>query len=303
MDGAPAHDKPGRERQGLALAFASAAAFGTNIVSAQIAGHAGLSGPLLVFYRVLIMLGLVALAALLMRAPLGLSRREGRSVLLFGIATALVGTAYLSSVSYVPVSVAAVIFYTFPVVIVLAEPLLTPAPFRADRLAVALLAFAGIALVVGPDWHGLDPRGLALAALASLSAAIQFFAAAGCARIATVPKLFWSHVVILPVTLVILAVTGGELPPSAFALAPVAIAITFGGYFIGFVLQILALARVAPGPAGLAFCAEPVFAVLIAALFLGERLGSLQYAGCGLVMAALATNVILEQYRRRPLAA
>ena len=296
MDGAPAHDKPGRERQGLALAFASAAAFGTNIVSAQIAGQAGLSGPLLVFYRVLIMLGLVALAALLMRAPLGLSRREGRSVLLFGIATALVGTAYLSSVSYVPVSVAAVIFYTFPVVIVLAEPLLTPAPFRADRLAVALLAFAGIALVVGPDWHGLDPRGLALAALASLSAAIQFFAAAGCARIATVPKLFWSHVVILPVT-------GGVLPPSAFALAPVAIAITFGGYFIGFVLQILALARVAPGPAGLAFCAEPVFAVLIAALFLGERLGSLQYAGCGLVMAALATNVVLEQYRRRPLAA
>lgn len=303
MDVAPISDRRGREAQGLALAFGSAAAFGTNIVSAQIAGHAGLSGPLLVFYRVAIMLALVVLAGFVTKASLAVAAGERRAMFVFGVATALVGIAYLSSVSFVPVSVAAVIFYTFPLVIVLAEPLVTPAPFRLDRLLVALIALIGIGLVVGPDWQGLDPRGLALAALASLTAALQFFAAAGCARVATVAKLFWSHVVILPVTLLILMLVGGILPPSALALAPVAIAITFGGYFIGFLLQILALARVAPGPAGLAFCAEPVFAVLIAALFLGERLAGLQYAGCGLVMAALVTNVIIEQSRRRLLPA
>lgn len=292
-----------KEGQGLLLAFASAAAFGTNIVSAQIAGAVGLGGPLLVFYRVLIMLVLVGAVAALARASLGLLRHERRPVLLFGVATALVGTAYLSSVSFVPVSVAAVIFYTYPVLIVLAEPLLTPAPFRADRLAVALIAFGGIALVVGPDLHGLDPRGLALAALASLAATAQFFAAAGCAPIATMPKLFWSHLVILPVALAIVALTGGFLPPQAFLLAPIAVAITCGGYLIGFLLQILALARIAPGPAGLAFCAEPIFAVVIAAVILGERLGALQYAGGALVIAALVTNVILEQTRRRPMPA
>ncbi len=291
------------EGQGLLLAFASAAAFGTNIVSAQIAGAAGLGGPLLVFYRVLIMLVLVGAAALLARASLGLLRGQRLPVLRFGIATALVGTAYLSSVSFVPVSVAAVIFYTYPVLIVLLEPLLTRAPFRADRLVVAIVAFIGIALVVGPDLHGLDPRGLALAGLASLAAAAQFFAAASCASIATMPKLFWSHVVILPVTLLILALTGGFLPPQAFLLAPIALAVTYGGYLVGFVLQILALARIAPGPAGLAYCAEPIIAVAIAAVVLSERLGSLQYAGGALVIAALVTNVILEQSRRRPVPA
>ncbi|MBD3847204.1 DMT family transporter [Bosea sp. SSUT16] len=291
------------EGQGLLLAFASAAAFGTNIVSAQIAGAAGLGGPLLVFYRVLIMLVLVGAAALLARASLSLLRGQRLPVLRFGIATALVGTAYLSSVSFVPVSVAAVIFYTYPVLIVLLEPLLTRAPFRADRLVVAIVAFIGIALVVGPDLHGLDPRGLALAGLASLAAAAQFFAAASCASIATMPKLFWSHVVILPVTLLILALTGGFLPPQAFLLAPIALAVTYGGYLVGFVLQILALARIAPGPAGLAYCAEPIIAVAIAAVVLGERLGSLQYAGGALVIAALVTNVILEQSRRRPVPA
>lgn len=280
---------------GLLLAFASAAAFGTNIVSAQIAGQVGLSGPLLVFYRVLLMLILVGGAALAWRSSLGLARDERQPVLLFGLATALVGTAYLSSVSFVPVSVAAVVFYTFPILIVLTEPLFTPAPFRADRFTVALLAFLGVALVVGPDLHGLDPRGLALA---SLSATAQFFAAARCAQVATLPKLFWSHIVILPVTLAILLITGGLLPPQTFLLAPIAVAITYGGYVIGFLLQILALARIAPGPAGLAFCAEPVFAVAIAAIVLAERLGPLQYAGGALVIVALVINVIVEHSRR-----
>lgn len=285
-------------RQGLLLAFASAAAFGTNIVSAQIAGQVGLSGPLLVFYRVLLMLILVGGAALAWRSSLSLARDERQPVLLFGLATALVGTAYLSSVSFVPVSVAAVVFYTFPILIVLTEPLFTAAPFRADRFAVALLAFLGIALVVGPDLSGLDPRGLALAFIASLSATAQFFAAARCAEVATLPKLFWSHIVILPVTLAILLITGGLLPPQTFLLAPIAVAITYGGYIIGFLFQILALARIAPGPAGLAFCAEPVFAVAIAAIVLAERLGSLQYAGGALVILALVINVIVEHSRR-----
>lgn len=295
--GCPERDRT-RERQGLVLALTSAAAFGINIVSAQIAGQAGLSGPLLVFYRVLLMLALVGGVAFLSRGSLALQRDQRLPVLLFGLATALVGIAYLSSVAFVPVSVAAVVFYTFPVLIVLAEPVLTSAPFRADRLAIALVAFLGVALVVGPDLHGLDPRGLALAMLASLSATVQFFAAARCANTPTLPKLFWSHVVILPVTALVLLVTGGFLPPQTFLLAPIAVAVTYGGYVIGFLFQILALARIAPGPAGLAFCAEPVFAVIIAAFVLAERLGALQYAGCALVITAIATNVILEQTRR-----
>jgi drug/metabolite transporter (DMT)-like permease len=295
--GSPDRDQTS-ERRGFVLALASAAAFGTNIVSAQIAGQAGLSGPLLVFYRVFLMLVLVGGAALFWRGSLALRRGERQPVLLFGLATALVGIAYLSSVAFVPVSVAAVVFYTFPILIVLAEPVLTPAPFRADRLAVALAAFLGIALVVGPDLHGLDPRGLALAMLASLSAAAQFFAAARCAETPTLPKLFWSHVVILPVAALVLLATGGFLPPQTFLLAPIAVAITYGGYVVGFLFQILALARIAPGPAGLAFCAEPVFAVIIAAFVLTERLGPLQYAGCALVIAAIVTNVTLEQKRR-----
>lgn len=288
-------------RHGMMLALGSTAAFGTNIVSAQMAGQAGLSGPLLVFYRVFLMLALVLGAAFLWRAGLFVAREQRRSVLAFGITSALVGSAYLSSVAFVPVSVAAVVFYTFPILIVVAEPFLTPTRFSLDRLVVALVAFAGVALVVGPDLHGLDPRGLMLAFAASLLAAGQFFSGAASGATPVIPKLFWSHLIILPVTALILLLTGGFLPPEAMARAPWAVAITIGGYLFGFVFQVMALMRVAPGAAGLAFCAEPLFAVAIAAVVLGERLGGLQYAGGALVVAAIMANVMLEQ-KRRPLA-
>ena len=284
---------------GVALAFASAAAFGTNIVSAQIAGQAGLSGLLLVFYRVFAMLALVCVAALVWRAGLAVARSQIRPLIAFGVASALVGSAYLSSVAYLPVAVAAVVFYTFPILIVLAEPVLTPARFSLDRLAVAVAAFIGVALVVGPALHGLDWRGLALAMAASVFAAAQFFAASACAETPLAPKLFWSHLLILPVTAVILWLTAGFLPPGALALAPLAAAVTIGGYLVGFLLQVLALARIAPAPAALAFCAEPVFAVAIAALVLGERVQALQYGGGGLVVCAIVANVVLEQRRAR----
>jgi drug/metabolite transporter (DMT)-like permease len=285
----------------MAMALVAAAAYGTNIVSAQIAGQAGLSGPLLVFYRVFIMLALVGLALLIWRSSLAVPRSERRALLLFGVMSALVGSAYLSSVAFLPVTVAAVVFFTYPVLIVLAEPFVTRIPFRPERLLAACAAFIGVALVVGPDFHGLDPRGLVLALLASLGAATQFFAGAALPQTPLAARLFWSHLLILPVTALILAITGGFQSPAAFALAPLAAAVTIGGYLIGFLLQVAAMTRISPGAAGLAFCAEPVCAVMIAAVVIGERLGPLQYLGCALVVATLVINVTLE-HRRRPVA-
>lgn len=282
---------------GLVFALVSAAAYGTNIVSAQIAGQAGLSGPLLVFYRVALMLALVVLAALILRRNLQVPRTEWGTLAAFGLFSALVGSAYLSSVSFIPVTVAAVVFYTFPILIVLAEPLMMRTRFRPARLALALLAFIGVICVVGPDVERLDPRGLVLALLASVFAAAQFFAAAKLKQTELIPKLFWAHVLILPVTMMILAVTGGFLPPSALMLSPIAVVITMGGFLLGFVMQVMALARAAPGPAALAFCVEPVIAVVVAALVLGERVGVLQYLGGALVIAGIVANVILEQKR------
>jgi len=284
-------------RLGLAFAGASAAGYGLNIVTAQIASTVGIGGALMVFYRSLMMLACLGVALALTRQNLRIAAGEHAPLIVFGLSSSVIGTAYLSSVAFLPVSVAAVIFYLFPIFIVLAEPLVERTRLGPGRLGIVLLAFAGVALVVGPRFDSLDPRGLALALLAAFGAATQFFAAARMPRTSTVSKLFWGHLLILPGVVATLHWIGGFQSPAIFAAAPIAVAVTLGAYVVSIALQLAALTRIPASVAGLTFCAEPLFASLFAALLLGERLAGLQYAGGALVLAAIALNVALARPR------
>ncbi|HEV2564704.1 MAG TPA: DMT family transporter [Microvirga sp.] len=282
---------------GLLFALASAGLYGFNIVYARIASFAGASGSAIVVYRVLLMLVLVGIVAAVMRSSLKAAREERGTLLLLGISTAFVGICYLSSVSFIPVTVAAVVFYTFPVLIVLASPFVEGTRLTPALLGVVALAILGVALVVGPAFADLDWRGLALAFGASIATAIQFFAAARCRRTGVMAKTFWIHLLVLPTAALISLAAGQLAPPSILALAPFAVAMTIGGYVAGFVLQFLALGRITAVAAGIIYCAEPVVAALSSALILNETLAPLQVAGGALVLAAIVANVLLEQRR------
>jgi drug/metabolite transporter (DMT)-like permease len=288
---------PAAARLGIALALGSSAGYGLNIVTAQIASTVGITGALMVFYRVFLMLACLAVAIAMSRRSLAdnlaIAPGEGRSLVVFGLSSSIIGTAYLSSVAFLPVSVAAVIFYLFPILIVLAEPFVEKTRFGLMRLVIVLLAFAGVALVVGPSFESLDPRGLALSLLAAAGAAIQFFAAARMPATPTISKLFWGHLLVLPAVVATLFWIDGFSGPAIFALAPLAVAVTLLAYVVSIAMQLMSLNRVSAAVGGLTFCAEPLFASLFAALILGERLVPVQYLGGLLVMAAIAVNAVL----------
>jgi drug/metabolite transporter (DMT)-like permease len=282
---------------GLLFALASASLYGFNIVYARIASFAGASGSAIVVYRVFLMLVLVGIVAAVTRRSLKAAREERDTLLLLGVSTAFVGLCYLSSVAFIPVTVAAVVFYTFPILIVLASPFVEKTRLTPALLGVVALATLGVGLVVGPAFGDLDWRGLALAFAASIATAIQFFAAARCRRTGVIAKTFWIHLLVLPTAALISLAAGQLAPPSALALAPFAVAMTIGGYIIGFVLQFVALGRITAVAAGIVYCAEPVVAALSSALILNETLAPLQVAGGALVLAAIIANVLLDQRR------
>jgi drug/metabolite transporter (DMT)-like permease len=282
---------------GLLFALAAASLYGVNIVSARVAADSGVSGVAFVFYRVFLMLAIVAAVAALRRAPLRVATGEGGLLVAAGLATAALGAAYLSSIAFIPVTVAVTIFYTYPVLIVLLSPLVDGTRITATLLAVTALAVLGVVLVVGPAFQGLDPRGLVLAATASVATAVQFFAASRCRRTGIIAKVFWIHLLVLPASAIIGLAAGALIPPQRLLAAPAAVAVTVGAYVLGFVFQFAALARSSAVVAGIAFCAEPVVAALASALMLGERLSALQLAGGALVLAAILTNVVADRHR------
>ncbi len=83
--------------------------FGSNIVSAQIAGAAGLSGPLLVLWRVAFMLVAGIIGMMVLRRAARAGTGQWRPILIFSLASAFRRSAYLSSVAFIPVTVAVVL--------------------------------------------------------------------------------------------------------------------------------------------------------------------------------------------------
>jgi drug/metabolite transporter (DMT)-like permease len=277
---------------GIALALSAACFYGFNITFARIAAFAGIAGPTVIAYRVMVMLALAGAAALVWRHVPRVAPGSRGATLALSLASSSVGLCYISSVAFIPVTVAAVVFYTFPVLIVLVSPFVNGTRLTGTLLAIAATAFVGVVLVVGPAFDSLDPRGLVLAAGASLSAVVQFNAANRAASVPTLTKVIWVQMASLPTSLLAAAFTVGLQGPSTLMLAPVAIALTVGGFLMGFVLNMMALARISAVVGGLAFCAEPVVASLTSAAVLGERLTVLQYFGGMLVIAAIVANVL-----------
>ncbi|MDQ4135992.1 MAG: DMT family transporter [Pseudomonadota bacterium] len=282
---------------GLVMAVASATLYGLNIGYARLASFEGVSGSTIVVYRVVLMLALVSAAAAGLRRSLRIARGERGLMIVLGLATTLIGVCYLSAVAFIPVAVAVVVFYTYPVMIVLASPVVDGTRLTPTLLGVVALALAGVVLVVGPAFQDLDWRGLALALCASLATATQFFAAARSRRTGVYAKVFWIHVLVLPAAALIGLAAGNLAPPSNLLLAPYAVAMTVGGYVIGFVLQFMALVRIPAVAAGIIFCAEPVVAALSSTVILDEPLSPVQWIGGALVLAAIVANVVMAERR------
>ena len=285
------------QRSGAGLAFALSGAFfyGFNITFAKIAAELGVGGPMIVAERVLVMIAIGLVIGRLTRASFYVPRNERMPLFGLGLGSTGVSICYISSVAFIPITIAAVIFYTFPILIVVLSPFIDRKPLTLAMMAIVLTAFIGVVLVLGTTDAGLDPRGLLLAAGASISAAIQFFAGTRCRQTGTAAKLVFSQVIVLPSALLTVYFTGAIFAVDSQIIAFVPVWLTIGGFVFGFGFQILALARISASVAGLAFCLEPVVAALTSAIVLGERLAPIQYLGGMTVIAAIIATVFAER--------
>lgn len=280
---------------GLATALAAGVAYGSNAPFATLASQLGVPGGDAIFWRALLMLVLFGGFAKLAKDRLAIARTDLLPVLALGIATAVTSIGYLSSVAFIPVSVAAILFYTYPLIILLLNPLIEGEPPALLRLAVFAVAFIGIILVVGPSLASLNPIGVVLALAASLGATAMFyFSARVMSRLKPAPAVFWVHLLILPVALAVSLLLGGPATlPNTPAFAGI-FAVICGSYVTGYFLQLLALKHISPAAAGLLFLSEPAVAILTAAAVLDERLTLAQGIGCAIVFSALIGAALIE---------
>lgn len=291
---------------GIACALAAAALYGLIPNFSRAAFENGVPPVESTFFRTSIIAVAFAVFGILRGESFALPRAALPSFAIQAIATLVISVGYLAAGQFIPVGLAVIIFFSFPMVILLASPLIEGRRPGLLRIAISLFAFAGLAVAVGPSFDGLDWRGILLAAAAAAGAVLQFFSGRAISR-HLMPAVFGSlvHLAIWPATLLIALTVGGGalrfLPGGAVApLGYAFLAGLAGVYTAAYLVQMLSLRFAPASTVAPVFNLEPVVTTGVAALLLGERLAVNQYAGGGMVLAALLASSLVKDRAATP---
>ena len=272
---------------GLVLAAVASSSFGIVITLTRVAYNGGASAGAAMEIRYLV--AIAVMATVLVALGRGLRPPRALYGALFRVALANLGVTvgYMTSILFIPVSFATVVFYTYPLMVIAAAPLFHGQRPGRRQIAAFGLAFAGLALALGPSLEVLDWRGVALALLAAVSAATVFTISPKVVRAYhALGVTLYSNLIGAAIVPLFLPILGGFVLPETSSGW-----LGLGGLCVFYVVAILSmfLALHATGavPTSLIFNLEPLVAIAAAAVLLGERLMPVQMAGVALVIGAL----------------
>ena len=285
---------------GIGLAIAATLFYGQVPVFAKAAYNAGIPVIESILLRTYAVAIVFAAVALVRGETFRLAREAVVPFILQCLATLFVSTCYLLSVQFIPVNLAVIIFFAFPILVLISAPLIERHRPSLLRILIAILAFIGIAVAIGPSFQALDGRGLILAALAAVGCALQFFSGrALSAHQSTIALSSLVHAVVLPVIFLIALVLGnGHLNTlQSPSVSVVGFAFMIGvafAYLAGYFLHMSSLAAAPASKVVPFFNLEPVVATIMATLVLHEKLAVNHIVGGVIVFAALILCGIIE---------
>lgn len=195
---------------------------------------------------------------------------------------------YMTSVRHIPVPVASLVFFTFPLMVGPLAHLIGDERLTLRRILALLVGFGGIVLVLEGGMGHADPWGLALAFGGGTCVAVSFQVSRRLT--AEIPAILLTATVATASAAVcgMLLALHGELdlptgPRGWIGMAGNAIA-----YTVGLSCLFEAIRRLGAVRTAIAGNLEPVVSVALAAAVLDEALSGVQLAGAAVVLAGVA---------------
>lgn len=262
----------------------------------------------LVWWRMLLVVAALLLVPRLWRGLAAMSPRLMLAYAGIGVLVALHWLTFYGAIKLANASVGATCIALATPMTALIEPRLARRPFSMRELALGIAALPGVALVVG-GVPGSMHLGIAVGALSALLVAIfgslnKRLVEHGDALAVTGLELGAGTLVL---TLLAPALTWimPELGGSPFVLPDLRDGVLLLGLALActllpFSLSLVALRHMSAFAAQLATNLEPVYAIVLAALLLGEQreLTPLFYLGAAIILGAVFLNPLLSRPRR-----
>lgn len=231
------------------------------------------------------------------RLPMRLPNRQAAIALGIGLILALNNLMLNMAIEMMPVPVAILSFYTYPVWTAIWAWIRGTEPFRPGSAVGVLLAFAGLGLTLGVAPVAPNPLGVAFGLLAAISwSAVMALSAAYLHGTNTHSRTMHMLVSASVAFVAMLLLSGSfALPTDTRGIA------ALGGvpfvYAIGMVGMLWVTHGLGPMRASFFLNVEPISTLTLAALFLGQSLTALQLVGAALVIVSLVVFRPPEQAR------
>lgn len=243
---------------------------------------------------------LLYLALRLFRRPRALPPGVRYKALLLGGVFSIQSMCFFTSITLIPVSVAAIAEYTFSLQVALVSWALYGERIGLTKALCFPAAFAGLWLALQVSGEGgIDPRGVALVVAGSvlLTVMVMFgdrIMGASDSRRVTLHTT--ATVAIVYATLFLAT----ELEPAwpRTALGWGAMAASSLTYLTGMLGIFTGIAMIGPTRASILMNLEPIFTLTLAMPLLGEMLNPVQLAGAALVIGAVVASQVLGRGMR-----
>ncbi len=270
---------------GIVFALITAIGLGAITTQAKVFYADGGNAMTLMLTRFLVSTLVFGLLILFKQRVFNIDKRQRPAVFMLGFIWSGSMICYLLSVESISVSLAVLVLYTYPLLVLIYSVLrrqVSPSPVL---IAVFCLAFLGLYLALSGGSVKLDIGGLIFASLAGLGAAYTFIRGARIAPVVNpLVMTFWVNAVGLAMILP-LVITQFSLPTVSSGLIALAAATVF--YLLAILCQFEALARLPSTTAAFILNLEPVVSILLAAIILQEHLTGWQWLGVTLVVSVL----------------
>ena len=276
----------GGRARGAALTVTSALAFALSSIFARIAYDSGSNAVTVGASRMLLSAGAIAVALVATRQRFALPGGRAGAPLGLGLLLAGYSWALLAAIERMPVALAVLAFYTFPLLIVLAALVEGRERIGPARAAAIGAAFLGLAIALGGGGGALDGFGLILALAAAAGNAAMIVATRGTPQ-AERQRLTMFILCTAGLILLVAGALAGAIRPPLTAGGWLALAGASACYAVAMTSMFAAIGLIGPVQVGAVFNVEPVASLVFSLILLGHRPSTLQVIGMAVVVCAL----------------
>ena len=254
----------------------------------KIAYNLGVGIGLAIILRYLIATMLISPFIISNKPTFAMYKKQIWMLMLLTSGSILLTTGLLISVKYIDVSLAILIFSTYPIIILFVSILIDKEKIDLKIKVVFLITFSGLFLVLGPSLESLNIFGVSSAIIASVGASIIILTnqklsnrQISSIHINAFTNLFNFIFFIIVISLFF------EINIHISVKAWLIILIPSFCYAVAFFLQLSAIPRIGQSKTALLLYTEPMIAVLAAIVLLKEVLNFFQSLGAIIVISSL----------------